>query len=88
MNAVKRLALTDNLVEFKFAANLGLQIDIFPREFLLEFGNFSISERVLNSERDLTGGLAKQRKIFAAKRVLPRATNTQHAHNALSANQR
>src|SRR5579863_3972199 len=49
-DVAKGFAISDNLFEVKFAANLGLEIDIFLGELILEFGNLPIRERIFNGQ--------------------------------------
>src|ERR1700740_3192558 len=81
-NAAQRHALSDNILEVKFAADFGFEIDVFLRELILEFGNLPIGESVFNRESDLTGDLPQERKIIFSEGVLPRTRNTQDAQHA------
>src|SRR5579863_10221550 len=84
-NKLQSLAVSDDVLEMKLAADLGFQIDVLLREPVFELRYLSVSDRVLDSERDLIRNWTEEGEILFTERTLPRAAENQYAQGALTA---
>jgi hypothetical protein len=53
----------------KFATDLGFQIDVFPRESVLQLGNLAVCGGIFHGKRNLIGNLTEESKIIFGKRI-------------------
>src|SRR5689334_8593333 len=53
LNVTQCLTVADDLFKMKFAADLGFQVDVFPRESLLDLRNLAVGERIVHGQGDL-----------------------------------
>ena len=63
-------ALSDDLLEVKFAANFRFEIDVLLRELIFKLRNLPIRESVFDGESDLIGDLAEKSKIIVCESIL------------------
>src|SRR5258708_7220779 len=80
-NKLQSLAVSDDVLEVKFTADLGFQIDVLSHKPVFELRYLSVSGRVVHSEGDLIGNLTEKGKILFSERILPRAAKNQYAYS-------
>src|SRR5439155_21692564 len=92
-DVLERRARPYDLLEVHLAAYLFFQIELFLREFVLEFGDLAVGEGVFDGNRDLASGLAEEVDVFgregpfryAHNHQVPQRTATIHQRDKTSA---
>ena len=59
-NGADRRTIADDFREVHFAADLGFQIELFLCEFVLQIGDLTVRECVIDRNRNLLGDLAQE----------------------------
>ena len=76
-------AVANDLIEVHLAANLFFEIKLLLRQLVLERGDLSVGQRVLDSDRHLLGDLRKQFHVFFGESVFTAAGYVQCSQRAV-----
>src|SRR6266568_1063952 len=87
-STLERAAFAHDLLEVVLRPNLFFQVEFLLRQLVLQIGDLSVSERILNCQRDLVGDLTKEGGIALGKSILSGAAEAQNAKNPSPANER
>src|SRR6266850_3516159 len=85
---LEREAFANDLLEVVLRSNLFFQVEFLLRQLVLQIGDLSVSERILNCQRDLVGDLTQEGGIVLGKSILSSAAEAQNAKDAFPANER
>src|ERR1700678_3204287 len=80
--------LPHNSFKVHLATDFVFQIQFFLGEFVFEFSDFTIRQRVLHTDRDLLRDLGQERRRLPIESVLFAARQGEHAKRAPPADER
>ena len=87
-DALEAVALPDDLFEVVIATNFVFEVEFFLSQFILQFGNFAVRQRVLDRERALARNLGEQLDVRVAKRCRSHARHVEGTEEAAVRHQR
>ncbi len=82
-----RRAVADDVGKIHLAANLGFQIQLLLRQFVLQIGDLAVGQRVIHSDRYLVRDLRKKSDFVLGEGGPPRSTQVERSQNLPVADQ-
>src|SRR6267154_2989488 len=70
--------VSNNVIKIQLAANLFFEIELFLCQFVFEFRDLAVGERIFNGQRDLACYLRKKFRIVLAERIFFLPSKTQY----------
>src|SRR5216684_3882591 len=87
-NLLQGWTVSNNVIKIQLAANLFFEIELFLCQFVFEFRDLAVGERIFNGQRDLACYLRKKFRIVLAEGIFFLPAKTQYTNCTSTIDQR